>query len=601
MLRRSVMIMAVTLPWAAGHTSRGAEILCTVAAWETYVGAPVQLQVIIKDAHVYEPPVLPDVDGAEVRELRREDHEYPKVTRPGRGAGLTVTYTYSVIPRQAGILTIPPIRVTVDGELFSTSPFQITAKESVAGDLLYLELIGDRKNVYVGQPINVTLEIWIKPYEKNEVRMDADNMWRYAIDENASTWGPFQENVLARPPDVTCRTGARPDANGVKQTYFVYSLTREVWPERPGTLDANGVKVVADYPLKARRKRSVLLGRPYEVVESRPIVAEVENSKIVVRAPPEEGRPDTYQGAVGAYEMTISATPTEVGVGDPISLTLQIQGTGRMDLVQAPILADQESLTANFRVQEGRPAGTVDNNGVKTFSQTIRAKHGGVTDIPPIRFSYFDPHEERYVSLKTDPIPLTVQESTRSVIPRVVAGSGYGQERTELTAVEGGLLANYDDLEMLLTQQSFVIGWGTWSLVVFGPLLCLACLLARRHRDRVAGDAGIERRRAARKTALAAIRRASAEADGKASVAHSAAAVTGYVADRCNLPPGNITREDVLRELRSRKLPETAINKVDHLLAECEAAQYGTTEHVSVKRLIQQARDCVTELERRKL
>ena len=74
-----------------------------------------------------------------------------------------------------------------------------------------------------------------------------------------------------------------------------------------------------------------------------------------------------------------------------------------------------------------------------------------------------------------------------------------------------------------------------------------------------------------------------------------------YVADRCNLSPGNVTREEVLRQLRMRKLPKAAIDRVDELLTECEETQYGAAKHASAKRCIERARDCLRELERRRL
>jgi len=600
MSRRPAYVLTLALVGAVADVSFGAELLCTVSSWETYVGAPVWVQVIIKDVQVYEPPAFPDITGADVRELRPEGQEYPSVTRPARGGGLTVTYTYVVTPHQVGTLTIPPIRLTADGEVFSTSPMQIVAKESQAGDLLYLELLGERETVYLGEPIDATLEIWLKPYRSTNVRMDVEDMWRYTIDEDASTWGPFRENLQSQPRNITYRTRTRPDADGDPQSYFVYSLSHQVWPERPGMFDADGVRVVVNYPLKTLRKRSTVLGRPYEVVESRPISAEVEDPKIVVKAPPRQGMPDTFRGAVGECAITASASPTEVSVGDPIILTLAIRGTGRMGSLRAPLLANQASLAAGFRVPEEELAGTVIGM-VKEFRQTIRAKNDGVTSIPPIWFSYFDPRQERYVTLKTDPIPLKVKESTRLAISQAVAGGGHGGERTELTAVKTGLLANYDDLQALLAQQSLSFGWGTWGLAASGPLLCLACLWTRRHRDRVAGDTGLERRRSAQKTALAAIRRAVTGADKAAAASCAAGAVVRYVADRCNLSAGNVTREDVLRQLRMRNLPEATINRVDELLTECEGTQYGAAEHASTKRCIERARDCLSELERRKL
>jgi len=600
MRRKPRVILTLALVSAAARASFAAELLCTASSLETYVGAPVEIQVIIKNTTVYEPPAFPDIEGADVRELRREGEEYPAITRRAAGQGRTVVYTYTVTPRLVGPLTIPPIQVTADGEVFYTSPIQIVAKESEAGDLLFLELIGEHESIYVGESTQATLEIWLQPYSSSNVRLDAEEMWKYTIDEQASAWGPFAENLQGHPRGIAFRAETRPNAKGDVQRYFVYSLTSEVWPEDPGAYDADGVRVVVNYPLKMRRRRSTLLGQPYGVVESRPISAVVEHSRIMVKTPPSEGRPEVFRGAVGQYTMAVTATPNEVYVGDPIALTLTIRGTGRMDLLQAPLLVSQESLTVDFRVPDEELAGTVSGE-TKQFTQTIRAKHDSVTSIPPIRFCYFDPQTARYVILKSDAIPLNVKEPAVSAVSPVIADGANRAGGTELTPVGAGLLANCSDLQALLTHQSVSVGWGTWFLVVSGPTLWMACLLARLRRDRIAGDAGLERRRSARATAVAAIGRAIADREGSAVATHVAGAVTRYVADRCDLPPGNVTRHDVVNQLRLREVPEAVINKVDELLAECEGAQYGAAERGSVRDLVERARDCVNELQRRKL
>jgi hypothetical protein len=297
--------------------------------------------------------------------------------------------------------------------------------------------------------------------------------------------------------------------------------------------------------------------------------------------------------------MIVAATPTEVSVGDPITLTLTIRGTGRMDLLQAPLLAGQETLTADFRVPDDELAGTLSGM-VKTFNQVIRVKHDNVTEIPPIAFSYFDPQAEQYVTIKSDPIPLEVKESTRLAVSGLAGSRNAVKERTTLALVESGLLANYGDVEVLLRQHSMSLGWGTWGLAASGPLLCLACLLTRWHRDRMLGDSGFRRRRFARKTAMAAIHRAATEAGEPTSVSSIAAAVTGYVADRCNLPPGSVTRSDALRELRSRNLSPELVDEIDVLLAECETAQYGGSPDAAAGGLAGRARRCVDALEERR-
>jgi hypothetical protein len=48
---------------------------------------------------------------------------------------------------------------------------------------------------------------------------------------------------------------------------------------------------------------------------------------------PEEGRPDNYSGAVGQFVFDVKVKPTEVALGDPITITLQITGEGNVDSI----------------------------------------------------------------------------------------------------------------------------------------------------------------------------------------------------------------------------------------------------------------------------
>jgi hypothetical protein len=335
------------------------------------------------------------------------------------------------------------------------------------------------------------------------------------------------------------------------------------------------------------------------VVESRPISATLQDSGIVVKAPPLENQPASFRGAVGTYTLSVSATPAEVSVGDPIILTVAIRGTGRMDWLRAPKLARQELLTADFHVPDSDLAGTV--NGMdKQFTQTIRAKRDDITDIPPIEFSYFDPHEERYVTLKSAPVPLTVKPSPALAVSRTVGDVALDGARTELTPVESGLLANYDDAGSLLRQQSLSLGWGTWVLAVSGPFFFLTSFVIRRQRDRAARHPGSRRRRSAKRRALLMIRRARSEADASLAASRIAAALTGYVTDHCNLPAGSATRGEIVDHLRQQDVPEEMVVRIDELLGECEAAQYAAAEGASTDEFAQRARGCVNELDRQR-
>ncbi len=599
MSRQLALALIVGIVWATVPLCEAADVRFTVSSRETYVGAAIRIQVIIEGAQAHEAPGFPAVEGAEVRELQQDDQTDLTTVLPGSSDRPTITYTYEVIPQVVGELMIPPISVIADGESFSTSPMRIVAKESQTGDLLYLRLMAKRRSFYVGEPIDATLEVWLKLYRVKGIRMSAEEMWRYVINEEASTFGAFAKNLQPQARNIAYRIETQLDEHENAKEYCVYSMQQRVWAERPGTFDAGGLSVHADYPLRVRRSPVTLLGRPFEVVDSRPISATIEDSDIVVIPLPTQARPDSFQGAVGQYTMVVTAEPTEVRVGDPIVLSLVVRGIGRLDTLHAPLLARQEPLTSDFRVPDEELAGIV-SGAAKKFSQTIRAKRHDVTQIPPIEFSYFDPSAEQYVTLESNPIPLNVEESTRPLMSQIADNNSLFAPPTELTIVDSGLLANYDDLESLLCQQSPSFGASTWLFLAFGPMLYATGLLLGRYHAREVGNASLRRRRSARRTAIAALRRASTEAGKTTQASRVATAVRGYVADRFNLPHA-VTGDEVVQQLQIHNVPEAVVGEVRELLSVCEAIEFSATQDRNTGELIDRARACVDELEKETL
>ncbi len=592
---RCALGLTIVLVFASAVAS-AADVSFNVSARETYVGAPVTVEISVKGESDVAAPQFPTIAGADVRYLGPSSQSFTSISPSGTVRNVTTTHRYNVIPRKVGTLIIPAIEVVVDGVTYETAATSIRVLKSDADDLLFVKLVGERDTVYAGEPINVTLEIWIAPFRNRTISMSAKDMWQ-SIDKNNSEWGPFIENLQSRQPNVQYRNETI-DVDGKSVEYVVYSLKRRTWAERPGKFDAGGVTIVVNYPVQVQKSRFTVFRR-YEITRTRPVTATVGDSSITVLEPPTEGRPAGYRDAVGQFNFDVSAAPTEVSVGDPITLTLTVRGRGRFETLRAPTLSDQESLVENFRVPNEELPGVVEGN-TKKFRQTIRAKHDAVNAIPPIEFSYFDPRRERYVTQRSRPIPITVKESSKLSVSQVVEGTTELSTRKTLTLTDRGLLANYEDVDGLLTSQTLTVGWQTWSLLGAGPGIFLMGIALRLRRDKLVGDSGFARRKAARGRALALMTGASGSSNG--TVADQVAAVlTGYVADKCNLPAGATTRADAVRRLREQGLAEDVVARFDELLDECESARYGAVDATEGEDIARRARACLDDLERSKL
>ncbi len=152
---------------------------------------------------------------------------------------------------------------------------------------------------------------------------------------------------------------------------------------------------------------------------------------------PQDHRPANFSGAVGLFDIEAHANPTEVRVGDPINLTIDIFGSGPLDTLPPPLLASDPALTRDFRVPTEPLAGET-RSGTRHFEVVIRATNDRITEIPAIEYPYFDPDAERFVIARSDPITLEVEPAAELALPEPTQLTAPGiADGTELQKLDG--------------------------------------------------------------------------------------------------------------------------------------------------------------------
>jgi len=132
--------------------------------------------------------------------------------------------------------------------------------------------------------------------------------------------------------------------------------------------------------------------------------------ELTVKSLPEEGRPDTFTGAIGDFRLHVEADPLEIAKGDPVTLTMTVSGEGNFDRVQTPQLQKAKGWKSYSPSSEFLKDGS-ENRGKKVFEQALVAKDENLREIPEVAFSYFDPKTESYKELISAAIPLTMLET----------------------------------------------------------------------------------------------------------------------------------------------------------------------------------------------
>ena len=156
---RSFPLIAITI-FVSSSITLAAEVAIGVSSQESYVGVPIELQVQVRNASTHRPPVIEDVDGLTIQLRGRPSQSTQlSIVNGRRSERSTLTYSYDVTPVREGEFTIPPIKVSADGIATVTKAVKIVATKSETGDLMFVEIIGKKERVYVGQSLDLTLKL----------------------------------------------------------------------------------------------------------------------------------------------------------------------------------------------------------------------------------------------------------------------------------------------------------------------------------------------------------------------------------------------------------------------------------------------------------
>jgi hypothetical protein len=141
-------------------------------------------------------------------------------------------------------------------------------------------------------------------------------------------------------------------------------------------------------------------------------VVTAESSVVIVKPLPTEGRPTDFNGAVGVLKSSVRLDTTTARVGDPLILTLRVQGIGNVKLLPRPTLQVEwaTAVPGTERLQVDTSGPMV--KGAKEFDWILTPSRDGEVTTPAIAYTYFNPYTRKYEVAESDVVSLNVQAGT---------------------------------------------------------------------------------------------------------------------------------------------------------------------------------------------
>jgi len=580
-------VAAILLGARQACAMQAAEATAELSSTTATLGEWIQLTVSWQGEGQPDPPQVPEVDGLTIEFRGQSSRTEMKFDGMRATSASIIAFQYSVAAHREGEFVIPPITVIVDGRAYQTNPVRFRASTPEQSRDIALVIDVDNLSPYVGEPVTLTITLGLA----RDARSVSFDVPRLEDDFEVFPAAPPPSN---RQKQMIPFLGGAAEASWGEQRidgvdYATLTFRRTIIPRRAGRISLGPASVSASLVMGSRQE-----GIFFEVPVTRTFGARSQEISLDVRPLPEEGRPPGFTGLVGKYSISASASPTEVNVGDPISLTVVVQGSQPIDRVPNPDLRKNPEFESGFRVGGESPSRRVERQAL-VVEQVIRPATDEVTRIPPVELTYFDVESGAYQTARSDPIPVKVRP-TRVVTAddaQGASGIGVAAAPSALESVDTGIRANIES-PSALRAQPFQLGAalrapGTIAALAAPPLVYGASLVVFALR-RCAGNAAALRRRRAAAAALAALEQREGDAPSKA-----AGALRQYLADRFGRSGPALTPADAAA-LVSTESPQLA-ERVRDLLNRCDAARFGGASEAD-ERMLDEARDLIRLLDR---
>ncbi|MCU1348392.1 MAG: hypothetical protein JWO56_1422, partial [Acidobacteria bacterium] len=128
------------------------------------------------------------------------------------------------------------------------------------------------------------------------------------------------------------------------------------------------------------------------------------------------GRPADFTGAVGEVSAATRVSSNTARMGDPVVVTLRLEGQGNVKLWPRPALKLGWAAVANGEERVEVDTSRARVRGSKEFDWLVTPRQPGRQQVPPMTYPYFNPDRIAYDSAKTQPLSLDIASAALAEI-----------------------------------------------------------------------------------------------------------------------------------------------------------------------------------------
>lgn len=442
---------------------------------------------------------------------------------------------------------------------------------------IFLKVEVDKTNLYEGQQLTATYKLYTRlPTNSSVTKVPAFKGFS------------AKDIELPNPPQAT-----EERVNGVPYKVFTIRKTL-LFPLQSGTLELDPVevdnqvrlvKMVSNKRNNGGRSRDPFddffndpafkdpffddfFNRPEVEYQDVPYKIQSNPISITVKPVPVDGRPLSYNGAVGKFNMTAVVDKNKLTTDDALTLKVTISGQGNVNLLNSPKI----DVPAGFDKYDPKVTDDIEKNsnplsGKRTFEYVLMPQEAGDHTIPAVEFSYFDPEANSFKTLRSEPFNIHVAQGKHIKQDK----QDFGVAKNELVKNDTGVL------DWTRNHSWFILSPWFYILLLLPLLAAAGIILNKRRKDYNTTNAAALKLRYANKVALKRLELAARylkEGKDKAFYEETSRAVWGYLSTKLKIPMADLSKQLVQEKLNVRHINGSNTHDLFSLIDNCEVALY---------------------------
>lgn len=506
----------------------------------------------------------------------------------------TFSYTYYLRAKNVGTFTIPPAKVTVEGQKYKSNSLKIKViKGQVANN-------SNSETTNSSDPNDLFLTVYISKNKVNKGEHVTATVKLYSLIDLVD----IEDIQFPKYPGFLIKNIFTPDRISLKREtydgkiYNTATLRKDLlFPQKSGNLTIKPAKIDLVVRQKTGKVRN-FFGQWVNRYEN--IRRTVKSAPISVRVSPLPGnQPDNFSGLVGRnFSIKTEIDNKNPETNEGTNLKFSVKGKGNIHLFNQLNINIPKGIETFPENSENITYDEQGASGTKYFDYLLVPEAPGKFRIPPVNISYFNTKTKSYQTISSDEIILDV---TKSANYRESNAGNYSSKISEKLSSDIRYIKR--NPKQLTNGNKYFAGSKLFYFLIILSIIAFTAIIIykRKQIKSLSNISELKNKRAGKisKKQLKTAKKLMAENEKEhLFYKEISTAVWEYITNKFNIEKSSLTKNHLKEVFEQRQLNSELLQELINILNQAEYAQYGgNTSATEKKRVFSDTKKIIDKIE----